>query len=94
MSKCGSLTYTLLEIKEGRDESKPQCQQGKQITIDPPEHSKTKKVISQNACNINSKVIIQGSQAQSKSLWYFPKINLVEPACKKMLLTLNTILVV
>ena len=39
MSKCGSLTYTLLQIKEGRDGSKPQYQLGKQITRDPPEHS-------------------------------------------------------
>jgi hypothetical protein len=54
-SKCGSVTYTILQIKEGKDGNKPQCQQGKQITIDPPEHSK-------------KSLVKQGSQTQSKSL--------------------------
>lgn len=38
MSRCAFLTYTV-QIKEGMDGSKPQCQQEKQITTDPPEQN-------------------------------------------------------
>ena len=67
-----------IRIKEGRDGSKPQCQQGKRITTDPPKHSN------------KPLVRVQDSQALSKSKSYnsffSPKINMFETTHKKVFL--------
>lgn len=54
MSKCARLTYTL---RKKRDGNKPQSQQEKQTTTDPPEQSD--KPLVKTHINQNSKAIIQ-----------------------------------
>ena len=51
-----------IRIKEGRDGSKPQCQQEKLIATDPPKHSNKPLV----KAWINKIAMIQDSQAESK----------------------------
>ena len=63
-----------IRIKEGRDGSKPQCQQEKRITTDPPKHSNKPLV----KASISKITRVKDS--------FFPKVNMFETTREKVFL--------